>query len=152
MRTEQCDLATFLDKVRNNYPYGIPREAIAAPRAVAEERTPAPRCLFVLILDTPQASASEMELLDAICTKGLKIAREECASVVLGSGASDEEISEAIERARAPLSIVLGSPAALGTVAASTSGVVLHSHPLPVIANDIGAKREFWGLLQGHRP
>lgn len=148
---DQCNLATLLDKIRSHYPYGIPREAIVAPRSVPEATPPAPRCLFALVLDTPQLSAAQIELLEAICTKGLKLAREEYSSVVFGPGASTEEILAAIERTGAPLSVVLGSPTALGTVAASKSGVVIYSHPLPVIANDIGAKREFWGLLQGHR-
>jgi hypothetical protein len=151
MDSEQYNLATLLDKIRSHYPYGIPREAIVAPVPVQAELPPPARCLFVIILDTATLSPAHSDLLDAICTKGLQIPRQECHTAVLSRAASQEEISTAIEQSRAPLTVVLGSQAPHGTVAPSKTGVVLFSHPLPTIANDIAAKRDFWGLLQGHR-
>ena len=154
MNSEQTNLASLLDKVRSHYPYGIPKEAIVAPRASEQVPsaavTPAPRCLFVVILEAPALTQAQGDLIDAICTKGLKIAREECVSVVLSTETSPTEVQGTIERVGARLSVVLGGPAAHGTVTASKTGTVIHTHSLPSIAENVAIKREFWGLLQAH--
>lgn len=149
MSSEPLNIAAFLDKVRALYPYGIPTDEIVA-RIARPAEEPMAACLFVVVLDAERLNDVQAELINAICTKGLKVERDRCATIVLPLSASAESIRMAVDSGRARLSIVLGSQAAHGTVVTSNTGVVLYSHSLPTIAENIAAKREFWALLQAN--
>jgi hypothetical protein len=149
MLAAPLNIASFIDKIRALYPYGIPKNEIVARRVLPLEE-PRAACLFVVLLDAERLSESQAELVAAICTKGLRIEKDLCETVVLPISTSEEAIRATVEAGRARLSVVLGSQAAHGTVVASHEGVVLYSHSLPVIAENIAAKREFWAHLQAH--
>ncbi len=137
MKLDRASLACFLDKIAVNYPAGLPLTAL-----VPEKSQPRRECLFVLISADSSLSATHADLLEAICTKGLKFERSVCDIRVVPtwSGVSVDDA--------APLTVVLGADKEPGTVEVVAGGKVLYSHPIDLIATQVGLKRDFWGHLQ----
>jgi hypothetical protein len=99
-------------------------------------------CVFVLISADSSLGATHADLLDAICTKGLKFERSACDVRIVPTwpGTVREEV--------APLTVVLGADRAPGTIQVTPQGKILFSHPVASIATNPGLKRDFWGHLQ----
>ncbi len=130
-------LASFLDKIATNYPYGVPQSALVSETAPLTKD-----CVFVLI--DPDSSVEEEYggLLTAICTKGLRYERSACDVRVMPAWtASPGDESTA-------LAVVLGSDKTPGSIEASANKRILFSHSIRLIASEAGLKREFWGHLQ----
>ncbi len=137
MSIERLALATFLDKVAPGYPLGIPSSAIAQPEVESLLA-----CTFVLITTTTSLADEYAELLEAIATKGLKLARGVWqVKVALPSDSSPMDLST-------PLTVVLGGAQHPGAIQTGAHGKVLFSHSIIEIAKNPSIKREFWGHLQ----
>ncbi len=141
MTLDRHSLACFLDKIAGNYPSGLPLTALVSDRRAPEE-APTWECVFVLISTDTSISSIHADLLDAICTKGLKFERSSCDVRVVPtwSGTDPREL--------APLTVVLGAERAPGTIESTSHGKILFSHPIGSIATNASLKRDFWGHLQ----
>lgn len=141
-------VASLLDKVRRLYPHGIPTAYIRASTAPADA-TPSLTCAFFILRDSVEMNKSLQDLVDAICTKGLRIPRESCSVLTITKDAvSAEQLEEHLSKANAPLRIVLGGLSTPGSTTSTPQGTILYTHSLDLIASDIAIKREFWAHLQ----
>jgi hypothetical protein len=145
MRLDRHSLASFLDKIAGNYPSGLPLTALVFDRGAPEktpEDAPTRECLFVLISTDSSISSTHADLIDAICTKGLKFERSACDVRVMPTwrGIDLGELP--------PLTVVLGTEIAPGSIEETSHGKTLFSHPIGSIATSAGLKRDFWGHLQ----
>jgi hypothetical protein len=137
MSLEREALACFLDKVAFLYPYGVPASAMAAP---SQQTTI--ECAFILVSTDSAIGSTHSELLDAICTKGLRLNRKACDVRVIPTW------PESSPSMTAPLTVVLGAQRKPGTVESSSGGKILYSHSIDQIANQVTLKRDFWSHLQ----
>lgn len=137
MTRKRSELAAILDKVARNYPHGIPQNAIATPAILST-----PSCTFLLVHDSESIRETHAELIDAICTKGLKLDRTLCHVRVISDSDRDWGGSSS------PITLVLGSSRAPGTIETIGGATCLFSHSIEEIASNPGSKREFWGHLQ----
>lgn len=137
MTSNPLELASFLDKVARAYPSGIPVAAVTQAR-----HQPAFACCFVLVSGSPAVSGTYAELIDAICTKGLKLDRSTCEVRVVS------QVEEDLASFGAPLTVVLGSSRTPGSIEEPQGRRVLFSHSIEGIASNPNTKREFWGHLQ----
>jgi len=145
-------LAAYLDKVRRNYPYGIPRDAIRA-RPVSSSPTPAEgsiRCLLLVISELSELTPTDRDLALAISLKGLGIPETECQITPIPVDTPMEAIKGLIDNLGAPLSIVFGSSATPGKVERAAYGTILHTQTLADIRDSAPTKRAFWSLLKAH--
>lgn len=131
------ELACLLDKVARGYPLGIPRTALTTPTL-----TPAYRCAFLVVSDSQSTLETHADLIDAICTKGLKLDRSLCDARVVSDSGHEWQGSGI------PMTVVLGSSRVPGSIESSGATTCLFSHSLEAIASNAGSKREFWGHLQ----
>lgn len=137
MNLQRDSLAFFLDRVAALYPYGVPVSALAT-----QSRREPIECVFVLVSQDSGLAEAHAELLDAVCTKGLKFDRKACDVTVVPAW------PETSPRTSAPLTVVLGAQRAAGTLETTSEGKTLYSHPIGQIASEVALKREFWGHLQ----
>jgi hypothetical protein len=140
-------VASFLDKVRRLYPYGVANRYIVAPAAVAAdvESQQADCALLVVLQEGRSLDEERLSLIEAICTKGLRLSLDQC--VVQGIP-DNQPIDAALSLLNAPVCVVFGGGTQAGRVIELEQKVVLHTYPLDRIASDGSIKREFWKQLQ----
>lgn len=145
--TMDLQTASFLDKIRRLYPYGVATRYIVAPAAPAANVELGPKaCALLVVLPEGRALDDDrLTLVEAICTKGLKLSLDRCVV----QGISDEQpIDAALSSLNAPVCVVFGGGTQAGKVAEVDQKVVLHTYALDRIASDGSIKREFWKQLQ----
>lgn len=144
----KAQLASYLDRVRSAYPYGIPAGAIRSAITTTAP-TSDTRAVSFIVCSAGKALTPEHEtLLESIASKGLKLTGEQTRRCVVQNR---EELSAAIDE-HSKLSsavLVLGSEQEQGSTHDRGGSLVLYSYPLSEIATLPAIKREFWGHLQG---
>lgn len=141
-------IAGLLDKVRRLYPHGIPTAYIRATTALPDV-VPTPTCAFFILRDSVEMNKSLHDLVDAICTKGLRVPREECSVLILPKDAvSGEQLEQYLSGTQAPLRVVLGGSSTPGATTSTPQGTILYTHSLDLIASDMAIKKDFWTHLQ----
>jgi len=153
MAFSALQLASYLDKVRRSYPYGIPRRAISSNSATSVGTSPSTeplRCLLLVISEDPKLDAADLELVQAIAIKGLGIPESEYKIVLMPAGTSAKEIGSCVDAHGAPFSIVFGLSADSKGVEIRDYGTIVHGQPLERIRTSAETKRAFWSLLKAH--
>lgn len=146
------NIAGLLDKVRRLYPHGIPT-AYIVKSSQAPTSVQALRCAFFILRDSVEMNKELHDLMSAICTKGLRVLREDCSVQILVKDATPhEQLEKCFSETSAPLQIVLGASQTPGTTTSTPTGTILYSHSLDLIASDVATKKEFWGHLQSVLP
>jgi len=140
-------LAALLDRVGRSYPGGIPSAAIRASSKVTPEK--ALRCAIIVVGAAEPLDQNLSTLAQAICTKGLRLALEDCAIVAASSESCEGQALESLMgQIAAPVVIVCGGSMAPGTLKEVGGAVVLASHALPEVAQVVDTKRRFWEHLK----
>ena len=138
-------LARFLDRIRGSYPGGIPHIALRASAAQGVA------CSLVVVTDQPALPDGERALVEAICSKGLRLPLERCRVSLVSPRtellAALGTLREGQEGAHA-VTIVFGADGELGVLGQGPGGPVLQTHALGRIGSDQSAKRETWSHLQ----
>ena len=139
-------LATYLDRIRGDYPYGIATSLIASPAPVSHSAM-----LIVVSPDGQQLEGPHAELLEGVITKGLKLTPERCpVSVVRADDPLQVCVARTLESSHAPVCVVLGGEKAPGSVEEISGVRVLYSYAVERIVHESAVKRELWRHLQEH--
>jgi hypothetical protein len=140
-------VASFLDKIRRLYPYGVATRYIVATAAAAPnvELEPAACALLVVLPEGRALDDERLALMEAICTKGLKLSLDQC---VVTDISDEQPIDAALSSMNAAVCVVFGSGTQAGRVVEINQKVVLYTYSLDRIASDGAIKREFWKQLQ----
>jgi hypothetical protein len=145
--TDPHALATYLDRVRPDYPFGIATSLIVTPNTKVAHSA----VLIVVSPDGQQPGGPAAELLQGVVTKGLKLAPERClVSVVSAEDSLQECISRILETSHAPVCVVFGGDQAPGSVDQIAEVRVLYTYGLERIVHESVVKRELWKHLQEH--
>lgn len=108
-------------------------------------------CALLVITDQVSLPDQERELLEAICSKGLRLPFERCCVTLVRPRS---EVGAALSAVRESsggtpgATIVFGSSEEMGTLSLDRECAVLHTHGLDRIGADQGAKRDTWKHLQ----
>lgn len=108
-----------------------------------------------MVTDQPALPDDERALVEAICSKGLKVPFERCCVTLVRPRTEIPAAIGALREAHGSspgVTIVFGANDELGTIGRGADGVVLTTHGLGRIAKDQAAKRETWAHLQGLLP
>ncbi len=135
-------LLAFLDSVRKNYPFGIPRSVLSQVGNLnpsEENRAPGTKLLLV----TPKLSDSGKILLAAAMEKGLKIANYEILEVSVG-GKTD--LNALISQCGA--AIIFDVLPEISEGRQPSGGVVVRAIDPEKVVRDPSLKKEFWIQIQ----
>lgn len=140
-------LATYLDRIGRQYPFGIATSCIVVPNIVVANSA-------VLIVVSPDGKAPEgshSELLQGVISKGLKLSPESCpVSVISSEDPFKDSVSRIVEASQAPVCVVFGGDKAPGSVEDVSESRILYTYALERIVHESVVKRELWKQLQEH--
>jgi hypothetical protein len=137
--TTPLHLLSYIDKIGKLYPYGVSVASIVDSQAHAVKDA-RPVCVLCVV--------SCGALLEAICSKGLRLSKEEYQVEYFEGAITQEDIETRLRALGARAAIVFGGATSPGVVTQCNGTVVLHTHVLEKIAADQLAKKGFWKQLQ----
>jgi hypothetical protein len=146
--TTPLHLLSYIDKIGKLYPYGVSVASIVDSQAHAVKDA-RPVCVLCVV-SSGQAAGTDGcgALLEAICSKGLRLSKEEYQVEYFEGAITQEDIETRLRALGARAAIVFGGATSPGVVTQCNGTVVLHTHVLEKIAADQLAKKGFWKQLQ----